>query len=74
MIIVSRRGPVRTANKLFSFESVKTFLMEHEGYGSRMTGGMQDGIRKGPVMVLQLLDRLQTQLLKNAHFVGRAMD
>lgn len=39
-----------------------------------MTGGMRDGIPKGPVRVLELLDRPQNHLLKNAHYVGRAID
>lgn len=55
-------------------EIVKKFLSDYQGYASRMTEGVVDGIPKQPVGLCELNDEDQRRVLSNVYNKGHVMN
>ena len=67
--VTTGRGlqPPSLDGKPLSRDNVKTFLTDNQGYASRMTEGVVDGIPKRPASVCELMDEDQRRVLRFAY-------
>lgn len=74
--LTASRGlqPPSLEGKRLSLEIVKTLLTDHQGYASKMTEGVVDGMPKRPVDVCELTDEDQRRVLSDAYNEGRDMN